>query len=549
MFLLLTAGLARAACTYSQTTAPDHVDITLTAGPGVIHCRTVTLTSAQALTVVATHEAYGTRPKRIPTSQMRLLPGGGWELSVPDLAAGDRLRVSVAPAAADLTVALAPAGDAVDPAPVHGRLDELWAFRPDPDHPAWGFADPTRGHVDVHRTYRFDNDAPAQLLGHPSDSSVATPITRGAGTLTPVPGGWRWSGGAGEVDLAWASPGMPAQGVVQVGRGSLTVQAPGVAFRTTGPATATADGWTVTGGTGDGAGDAHPTEVRWRVLDAGGAAVIPDVPTFLSGLAWRFARLSLPEPAVPVRYAGLPHGEELMRALYAEAQALLPGSVPGADALHPRPLNAAWRSGWATPVERGLILARFLEQEKWPAGVVYTGEAPDPVTLTGYDHVLLQVPTDNGTLWLDPGCAACDLGEISPRWMGKPALGAAERVPALPGRLVRRIRLGGTTYVVRFEARGAAALWLRSLAQDADPPALARRLGDALGVPDATLLGVSADLAPDAETLPDPWKDVVHVIGEDSPGATVVELRTGRAPGAPLGGADTPWTGGWTDEL
>ena len=285
----------------------------------------------------------------------------------------------------------------------------------------------------------------------------------------------------------------------------------------------------------------------WRVLGVGKDAVIPDAETFVAGLAWRFAQASLPEPAVPMELRGDRDREHLLAGILSVVQGLRRGALPGADPLHPRPLNAAWRSEWATAVEQGLILHRMLGQERFRPGWVLTGDNPDLATLTGFDTALVTVRMDGEVRWIDPGCTVCAVGELPTRWAGHPAVGIdvtsagddprpnaglapyTTEVPVAAGRLTRSMALVGDRFHVRFHAVGAAALWLREALVGVDPALRPQRLADVLGMPDATL--VSATGLPDA-------------------GAPVtLELEGGRAPGDPACGEDPPWSGGWGDVL
>lgn len=516
--LLLLVAQAHAACTYTQATLDDRVEVVLRAGPGRVPCRTVALTAATPLTVSARVETSVGRKQKIKGDDLRALPGGGWEIHAPELAEGDVIRVSVALPAEELQVGLAPWKDGDH---VGARLDEVRTITLDPEHPGWGFADEKLASTRVRAAWTFTADAPAQTL----------PLPPTAGDPTTA----RWTGGAGERVLEWTEAGAAPQGMVTLPPGSLTLLAPGVEW-----VTSAGPGVTVST-VPDGVRFDAPTGgvARWRVAKAGNDPVIPDVQTFVAGLTYRFARVSLPEPAVPVRLKGIRDAEETLTKLYEEVQGLTAYQTPGADPLRPRGLNRAYRSGWASAVERGLILHRFAGQEKMPAGWVLTGEAADPATLTGFDHLLLRLTVNDREIWLDPSCRSCAAGEIDARWMGRPAIGASAAVPRQEGLLVRRIRLEGTTFLVRFEATGAAAAWLRERAAELDVPPQTGRLGTALGLTEATVTGWSASLglpAPSGATL-------------DAPDGTVVlEARTEHAPGEPYGGVP-PWLGGWKDEL
>lgn len=525
--ILLLAAAAHAACTFTQTTYADAVGVVLVAGPGHVPCRTVGFTADVPLTVEAWLLTGEGRRRRLDDEAVRPLLGGGWELRVPTLREGDRIEAKLGLPADGLQVRLGPPPE---PRWDGARRAETWTLSLDPEHPEWAFADPSRGHTAHAATWTFAAESGPLLVPDPEPPFAGAPAA-------PVPGGVRWPGGAGEVTTGWTEAGAAAQGARWIPPGSLTLLGPGVEWVTGGEVLAEP----VEGGvrfTTDTGGVA-----RWRVARAGGAPVIPDVATFVAGLEWRFARRSLPEPAVPVRLKALRDPGELVTGLLDEVRSLVSWQAPEADPLQPRSLNRAWRSGWATPVEQALILHRFLGQEKMRAQWVLTGADADPVTLTGYTHGLVRAWVGDRELWLDPGCAVCAPGEIDPRWMGRPAVGGAAEVPRAPGTLVRRIRLSETTFQVRFEATGAAAVWLREVVADLDLPRRSAPLLTALGFLDGELVGHSAGLVPGGGALA-PGVDLL----ESAEGTLVIEARTQRVPGAPLGGAP-PWDGGWRDEL
>ena len=541
LWLLLQLAPAHAACSFSQTNTPDAVEVRVSAGPGVIHCRTVTLTADDPLTLDARRITAGGRTGRLPADHVRQLPGGGWEVANPEMVNGDRLELRVALPAEGLTVRF---GTAPAPLPQGAIVRTTWTYVLDPKHPAWGFADPRRATTTIEERYTFTADAPAQVLPDPDHphGPFADP--------TLVPDGVRYPGGAGEIQVQWSAPGAAAQGIRLLPPGEFTLRTvggDGAAWVTSADPTITVEVRP---------GEIHFTapsggEVRWRVARAGGEDVIPDAATFLAGLDWRFRKVSLPEPAVPVHLKGMRRGWDLFEALTTQVQDLIDARLPGADPLQPRSLNRAWRSGWATEVERALILQRFLGQERYPSRWAITGDHPDPITLTGYDTLLLQVdvPSEDPerpgrTVWLDPSCLTCAPGEISPRWQGRAALGAVDAIPRQPGHLVRRMRIVGTEYQVRYEATGAAALWLREAAADADPPRRGARLGRLVGAPDGTVHGLSAGLR-------GAWPEGGGpALLDAEEGVEIVELTDGHLPRPPFGPEETPpWLGGWEDAL
>ena len=302
--------------------------------------------------------------------------------------------------------------------------------------------------------------------------------------------------------------------------GSLTLNAPGVTLVTrTGP------GVTATPLAGGVHFDApEGGQVRWRVLDVGGQDVIPDADTFVRGLEWRFARVSLPEPAVPIAL----HGLEDRSALYdapGRSAALRAGSDPSADPLRPRPLMRVVTSGWATSVERALVLHRLLGQERFAARWVLSGADPDPTTLTGYDRMLVTVAGGGELSWIDPACGPCARGELSTDLLGKPAIGGAPRF--LRSGHLSRASASRRRFEVAFDATEAAALWLPSAVWDTEPE---RRAAV-----------IRAPPRHGGRTL-------TRAEGLDTPGVPVrVELVGTRPPQSPFDASDPPWSGGWSD--
>lgn len=510
--LALLTPAAHAACSFSQTRYADAVEVLVQAGPGLVSCRTVHVTAPVPLTVEAWRRSAEGSEWKLRT--LTPLPGGGWQVALPDLRGGEALRLAVRPVAEGLVVGLLPWRERP---PEAGRLDESWRFDLDPRHPGWGFADPRHGRTHVERRWTFEAGAPEQVLAAPGVASSGS----GADTL---PRAVRWKGGAGELAAGWDEPGAHAQGRREVPPGSFTVTGAGLELVGSGGEGVAVQ--TVEGGLRFDAPAGG--EVRWRVARVGEIAVIPDAATYLAGLTERFRARSLPEPAVPVRLKGLRVPELMVEALYDEVRALVPYTEPGVDPLSPRPLNRAWRSGWASPLEKGLILHRMLGQEKIVAEWVLTGADPDPATLTGYDVALVRAHLGDVTVWLDPSCAACGPGQISWRWQGRPALGPVTEVPRQPGRLVRRIAISGTAYTVRYVAEGAAARWLREVAAEVDAGAQPGRLLKALGIEDGSVANVTG-------------------LGE-AEGDVGVEVHTRIVPGLPFDGDAPPWDGEVVDE-
>ncbi|MES2639350.1 MAG: hypothetical protein V4850_07690 [Myxococcota bacterium] len=515
MLPLLLLPPAHAACAVEQLESADGVVVVIQALDEPVGCRTVTLESDRPLTLDATLWTPEERRVRLTDDNRRQLPGGGWEIGLPALVVGGRAELDVGVAGESLTVRLGPA----EVPPPAETAHEVRTLTLDARHPGWGFADPARASTRVELTVTFADDAAARILPLPPG---ATEID--AGGLTAVPLGLVVPAGTRTATVRYTVPGAEPLGARTLPAGSLTLVGPAVEWvPSPGP------GVTSTPVAGGIRFDAPEGGVaRWRVARAGGAAVVPDTATFVAGLDWRFARLSLPEPAVPVSIRDRLDRPNLYLQLMDEVRKLRHGALPGENPLKPRQLNKAWRSGWATNIERALILHRFFGQEKLRAGWVLTGEQADAVSLTGFDAMLLILELEGKTLWVDPSCEPCATGEIGTRWLGKAAVGAAAEVPTAPGRLTRTLELSGEEFRVRFGATGAAALWLRERIVGVEPGARSDRIGAALGMPGATLVSTTGFA--------------------DAGGPLTVELVATRAPRDPFEG-ETPWTGGWGDAL
>jgi hypothetical protein len=413
----------------------------------------------------------------VPKDHVRVV-GNTVEIGLPELRVGQEARVDVTVAGDQLEVLLGELPPAPAPAETHVTVEVAL----DPKHPGWGFADPAFA-TTTRTTATFSPDGRTQeVVGGAPPQGVET-LAPGSFSLV-MPGGRL---------AAWASPGVT------------------VSYSTTGVR------WDAPQG----------GEARWRVASAAGEPVIPDAKTYFEGLDWRFTNASFPEPAVPAALASERDPEALIRALYGEVRALLPGWLPGTEALRPRPLNRAWRSGWATSVERALILHRMLGQSRILAGWLLTGAEAEYLTLTGYDYMLVAARIGERDVLLDPTCPVCAFDEVSTRVAGHPAVGSATVVPLSPGRLTRTLSLAGEEYQANIVATGAAALYLREQVWGLGETRAAEVLCASVGLPG----GVP-----------------VEVVGLDVPGSEVRIKATSRhSPVAPFDG-DPPWDGGWADE-
>lgn len=471
--LLLLAEQSFAACQLTQTPTVEGTKLQLLAVSEPLSCRRITLRTHGPTPSVDVR--IGKR--KVPKDHVAV---GGGEVSIglPELKAGDEATINVAVPGTDLEVYLGePPHSEAPPRETH----VVWTVSLDAKHPGWGFADPKLAST------RYE----VATLGPDGHRDEARAGAAAQGVLHLDPGSFSLHIPGAHV-VGWAGPGVTLSRVVD-----------GVRFDA--PA----------GG-----------EARWRVSSVVGGIVIPDGKTYVEGLDWRFTQQSLPEPAVPSRYATLDEPEEVTRALFDEVHTMVEGWLPTRDALHPRQLNRAWRSGWGTSVERALILDRMLKQKGVLSAWMLSGAAPEPFTLTGYDHMLVAVNLGEREVLLDPACAVCGFDEVSTSIAGKPALGAASLVPLSPGRLERTLTLSGAEFVTKAHATGAAALWLRERVYGLSAGRRAVVLADSLGCEGASVEGLT---------------------GLDEIGAPIdVELRSKRAP-KPVFEGDPPWDGGWGD--
>jgi|GEM_PF-5443533 len=177
---------------------------------------------------------------------------------------------------------------------------------------------------------------------------------------------------------------------------------------------------------------------HFRLLEVGGQPVFPDKEAALAALdrAWRMA--SIPEPAVPLslkNWRGDDPAELVAAMLDQLGREVTVTPSPFAPSLQPRPLLDARRSGWASPIEAALIFARYLQQEKLDATVIpaATTEGPHPEFPDGYDRAVVRWRRGAQTVWIDPACTTCALGELPLELWSAPAFAdGLERLPPPP---------------------------------------------------------------------------------------------------------------------
>lgn len=464
---------AEASCRMAQFPTVDGARVVVDAVSEPLSCRRVTLVAAGGVELASARLAG----RKLRKNHIAVQPGQ-IEVSFPEMEVGQSAEIVVRVSGSDLQVVL---GDP-PPAPALGaEVHTIWTVAVDPKHPGWGFADPKMA------------------------STTKTELAFG-------PDGRRES----------ITDGAVAIGMLDLPPGSFTLNVPGARIVGTGTegvvVTATEGGmkWVAPEG----------GKARWRVSTIAGDVVVPDERTYLSGLDWRWSQASLPEPAPPMNFRPGKTQRETAQSLYEAVRSMNNAGLPGADALHPRQLNQAWKSGFGSSVEQSLVLDRLLRQQQVASTWVLSGVDPDPMTFAGYDRMFTLVRVDEAEVPLDPACAVCAFGEVSTTLAGKAALGGLEFAPLQPGRLSRSILLVGTEYHIVATLEGAAALWLRERLYGASGVAVTDRVGEALGTVGAQVTKIEG----------------VEVLG----GTITIEVTTTRSVKPPFE-AEPPWSGGWID--
>lgn len=485
---LAWVAVAEASCRMAQFPTAVGATVVVEAVSEPLSCRRVTLVAkGEVATEGATSGAAVPGEIKLTSAKYNgrklnkqhiLARPGTIEIGIPELEVGESAEFSVAVNGDGLQVIL---GDPPAPEPMGGEVHSVWTVALDARHPGWGFAD---------------------------SSLASTAVT----DVAFNPDGRR----------EFVMKGAKAQGVLQLPPGSFTLNVPGARIVGTG-----SEGVVVTAQSGGMRWDApEGGTARWRVSTVAGDVVIPDERTYLAGLDWRWSSVSLPEPAPPNEFRAGKTQTETAQYLFDAVRRMNPASLPGAEALQPRQLNKAWRSGFGSSVEQSLVLDRLLRQQQVASTWVLSGTDPDSMTLTGYDRMFTLVVVDEKTVPLDPFCQMCAFGEVSTTIAGKAALGGLEFAPLQAGRLSREITLVGTEYRILATLEGAAALWLREKLYGASGVAVGDRIGEALGTVGA---------------------QVIKIEGLETLGSTItIALSTTKSVRPPFD-SEPPWDGGWVD--
>lgn len=231
----------------------------------------------------------------------------------------------------------------------------------------------------------------------------------------------------------------------------------------------------------------------WSLLSHEGQPVLPDRLAVARGLQWRFDRLVLPEPALPLDLKHHRRDLELVSllrpALWRRARvAPLPG-----DPLFPRRLYQARSSEVVTSIEAALIVRLYALQAALPADVVLVRPADrgpgDEVCPIGHDEALVRVWFEDRAYWIDPGCPSCAPFELRPVLLGATAYSEDVAVTPDPIRGSARVRVDEDQATVALE--GPQALLLRLALEDVGPADRERFVAERYGGVGARLLKVA----------------------------------------------------------
>ena len=205
-----------------------------------------------------------------------------------------------------------------------------------------------------------------------------------------------------------------------------------------------------------------PGAVSIRVTALDGVAV-PN--TALQDVEYGARAQSMPEPSVGLTFKGVEVTIDDVDAVVQHVRSqVVSGSLPGSHPLKPRSLMAARSSGWATPFEAALILTRYLEQlgftaKALPVRPKAKGAAVGGAPL-GFVGAVVYAEKDGRSVWLDPSCRVCGVGEVSPAlWGGQVFDEFIKALPEAPQFDHTQVLDGDG--MLRVSLTGTAALRLR----------------------------------------------------------------------------------------
>ncbi|MAY81757.1 MAG: hypothetical protein CL930_13385 [Deltaproteobacteria bacterium] len=178
-----------------------------------------------------------------------------------------------------------------------------------------------------------------------------------------------------------------------------------------------------------------PGTFSYRVTRMNGVLVSN---TVIDQMALDANAVSIPEPGIGLQFkdrrADMSALPEVLQIVH---QQTVNGELPGTHSLHPRPLMKVRRSRWGTDWEQALLLVRYLQQLRleataYPVRPQSSGlaEAGAPV---GYTGAVVRVGSGADAIWMDPSCAVCAVGEISPElWGGQVLAHDLDQLPSRP---------------------------------------------------------------------------------------------------------------------
>ena len=308
--------------------------------------------------------------------------------------------------------------------------------------------------------------------GSPHPGGAATPrgvVERDCGAGSPTVWGCAFpaDAAAGERVWGWTEPALRVvDEVALLPGGTLTVETQGGRWvaHAIGASGNLTDGFQAPAGA--------PATVQLRLVEAGGAAVLPDRDAVVSQVAYSAIQASLPEPGLPLDFKNRPATDETLDDIMALLQRRVrTRALPMRGDLSPRRLVALKPTGWGTPWEQSLLLTRYLRQLKLdalpvPVRPTSMGDG-DGVTPTGFVAAAVRLERDGVVTWSDPACPVCARGELPPTTWGGQALAAGiDRLPPPP---VAHLALTQTEAGVTVALDPAAALALRLALLDAAP--------------------------------------------------------------------------------
>jgi hypothetical protein len=252
----------------------------------------------------------------------------------------------------------------------------------------------------------------------------------------------------------------------------------------------------------------------WSLTSHDGKPIMPDRASVVNGLDWRFARQSLPEPALPLELKGRALDEELIRQMRS---ALLKraaiADLPG-DPLWPRKLYKARRTEVLDPIEAAIVMRLYAQQVRLPATWALARPAElgpgDEICPVGYEDAVLAVEWEGQLRWVDPSCSVCGTFELRPHLDGASVYtSVASKTPEVTGKEVVRTTADGVAVGLQGPPALLLRLWLQEVPADDRPKAIAERYAG-------------------------PGAELVKAEGIDVAGGAIKLLIKGAAPADPL---------------